>query len=88
MLLKKFWLNYGIAMVIYLILCWSRHDHDQKLLFRSAKRTGNLKIVHTNYVDREAGLDKKMEDLDSLNWVEKIMEQRPYNNDWLFKCGI
>jgi RNA polymerase sigma-70 factor (ECF subfamily) len=38
-----------------------------------AKRTGNLKIVHTNYVDREAGLDKKMEDLDSLNWVEKIM---------------
>lgn len=42
-----------------------------------AKRTGNLKIVHTNYVDREAGLDKKMEDLDSLNWVEKIMEQLP-----------
>jgi RNA polymerase sigma-70 factor (ECF subfamily) len=33
--------------------------------------------VHTNYVDREAGLDKKMEDLDSLNWVEKIMEQLP-----------
>ena len=42
-----------------------------------AKRTGNLKIVHTNYVDREAGLDKKMEDLDSLNWVEKIMDQLP-----------
>ncbi|MFV8352203.1 RNA polymerase sigma factor [Flavobacterium sp. XS2P14] len=42
-----------------------------------AKRTGNLKIVHTNYVDREAGLDKKMEDLDSLNWVEKIIEQLP-----------
>lgn len=42
-----------------------------------AKRTGNLKIVHTNYVDREASLDKKMEDLDSLNWVEKIMEQLP-----------
>ncbi len=42
-----------------------------------AKRTGNLKIVHTNYVDREAGLDKKVEDLDSLNWVEKIMDQLP-----------
>jgi hypothetical protein len=31
-------LNYGIAMVIYLILgvLKLRHDHDQKLLFRSA----------------------------------------------------
>ena len=42
-----------------------------------AKRSGNLKIVHTNYVDREAGLDKQMEDLDSLSWVEKIMDQLP-----------
>lgn len=42
-----------------------------------SKRTGNLKIVHTNYVDREPGLDKKMEDLDSLDWVEKIMDKLP-----------
>jgi RNA polymerase sigma factor (sigma-70 family) len=42
-----------------------------------SKRTGNLKIVHTNYVDREPGLDKKMEDLDSLVWVEKIMDKLP-----------
>lgn len=42
-----------------------------------SKRTGNLKIVHTNYVDREPGLEKKMEDLDSLNWVEKIMDKLP-----------
>ena len=38
-----------------------------------SKKTSNLKIVHSNFVDREAGLDKKMEDLDSLQWVEKIM---------------
>jgi RNA polymerase sigma-70 factor (ECF subfamily) len=42
-----------------------------------SKRTGNLKIVHTNYLDREPGLEKKMEDLDSLNWVEKIMDKLP-----------
>lgn len=42
-----------------------------------SKRTGNLKIVHNNYVDRESGLDKKMEDLDSLNWVEKIVDKLP-----------
>jgi len=42
-----------------------------------SKRTGNIKIVHTNYVDREPGLEKKIEDLDSLNWVEKIMDRLP-----------
>lgn len=42
-----------------------------------SKRTGNLKIVHTNYEDKEPGLEKKMEDLDSLSWVEKIMNQLP-----------
>lgn len=42
-----------------------------------SKRSGNLKIVHTNYVDREPGLDKKIEDLDSLSWVNKIMNKLP-----------
>jgi RNA polymerase sigma factor (sigma-70 family) len=42
-----------------------------------SKRTGNLKIAHANYEDKEPGLEKKMEDLDSLNWVEKIMNQLP-----------
>jgi RNA polymerase sigma-70 factor (ECF subfamily) len=42
-----------------------------------SKRSGNLKIVSTDYVDRESGLDKKMEDVDSLNWVEKIMNKLP-----------
>ena len=42
-----------------------------------SKRTGNLKIVSINYEDKEPGLEKKIEDLDSLNWVEKIMNQLP-----------
>ncbi|HEU4788374.1 MAG TPA: sigma-70 family RNA polymerase sigma factor, partial [Flavobacterium sp.] len=42
-----------------------------------SKRSGNLKIVHSNYTDREPSLDKKVEDNDSLNWVEKIIDQLP-----------
>ena len=38
-----------------------------------SKRASNLKIVHTNFTDREAGLDQKMEDQDSWSWVEKII---------------
>ncbi|MFE3869539.1 RNA polymerase sigma factor [Flavobacterium sp. LS2P90] len=42
-----------------------------------SKRAGNLKIVHTNFTDREPSVDKKVEDSDSLNWVEKIISQLP-----------
>ncbi|HEY4629306.1 MAG TPA: sigma-70 family RNA polymerase sigma factor [Flavobacterium sp.] len=42
-----------------------------------SKRAGNLKIVHTNFTDREPSLDKKVEDIDSLNWVERIINQLP-----------
>ena len=42
-----------------------------------SKRTGNRKIGTTNYLDSEPGLEKKIEDLDSLNWVEKIMDKLP-----------
>lgn len=42
-----------------------------------SKRAGNLKIVHNNFTDREPSLDKKVEDSDSLNWVEKIINQLP-----------
>ena len=42
-----------------------------------SKRAGNLKIVHSNFTDREPRLDKKVEDVDSLNWVEKIINQLP-----------
>lgn len=42
-----------------------------------SKRAGNLKIVHNNFTDREAGLQQKIEDVDSLSWVEKIIDQLP-----------
>ena len=42
-----------------------------------SKRAGNLKIVHNNFTDREASLQKKVEDHDSWNWVEKIINQLP-----------
>jgi RNA polymerase sigma factor (sigma-70 family) len=42
-----------------------------------SKRASNLKIVHNNFTDREPSLDKKVEDGDSLNWVEKYIDQLP-----------
>ncbi len=42
-----------------------------------SKRAGNLKIVHDNFIGKEPSLDKKMEDIDNLNWVEKIIDQLP-----------
>lgn len=42
-----------------------------------SKRAGNLKIVHNNFTDREPSLQQKVEDTDSLNWVEKIINQLP-----------
>lgn len=42
-----------------------------------SKRASNLKIVHNNYTDREASLQQKVEDSDSWNWVEKIMQDLP-----------
>ena len=42
-----------------------------------SKRAGNLKITHHNFTDRQAGLQQKLEDSDSLQWVEKIINQLP-----------
>ncbi|MBS7232259.1 sigma-70 family RNA polymerase sigma factor [Flavobacterium psychroterrae] len=42
-----------------------------------SKRAGNLQIVHNNYTDREPQLDKKLEDSNSLEWVQKIISQLP-----------
>ena len=42
-----------------------------------SKRAGNLKIVHTNFTDREASLQQKVEDSDRLNCVEKVINQLP-----------
>lgn len=42
-----------------------------------SKRAGNIKLVHTNYVDGQANLQQQIEDNDSWNWVEKIMQELP-----------
>lgn len=42
-----------------------------------SKRATEMRIVHSNYTDREAGLQQQAEDRDSWEWAEKIMETLP-----------
>jgi RNA polymerase sigma factor (sigma-70 family) len=42
-----------------------------------SKRAGNLRIVHSQYADRQAGLQQQVEDRNSLEWVEKAMNGLP-----------
>ena len=42
-----------------------------------SKRAGNLTLVPTNYTDNQASLQQKLEDVDSLRWVEKIINDLP-----------
>ena len=42
-----------------------------------SKRAGNMKIIHNNFTDREASLQQKAEDIDTWEWVEKIMNNLP-----------
>ena len=42
-----------------------------------SKRASNIKIVHNNFTDREAGLQQKLEDNDTWSWVEKIINNLP-----------
>ena len=42
-----------------------------------SKRASEMRIVHNNYTDRQAGLQQQTEDRDSWNWVEKIMDTLP-----------
>ncbi|NJB72007.1 RNA polymerase sigma-70 factor (ECF subfamily) [Saonia flava] len=43
-----------------------------------SKQAGNLKLVHSNYSDENTSLQKQVEAKDSVNWVEKIMEDLPH----------
>jgi len=43
-----------------------------------SKRASNLKIVHSNFTDREAGLQQQLEDKDTWDWVAKIMNELPH----------
>jgi len=42
-----------------------------------SKQAGEMRIVHSNYSDRQAGLQQQAEDRDSWQWAEKIMRQLP-----------
>jgi len=42
-----------------------------------SKRAGNMRIVHNNFTDREASLQKQVEDKDTWQWVERIMNDLP-----------
>lgn len=42
-----------------------------------SKQAGNLKLVHSNYKDEKTSLQKQLEAEDSVDWVERIMEELP-----------
>ncbi len=42
-----------------------------------SKQATNLKLVHSNYTDDSTSLQGQIEAIDSLGWVEKIMEELP-----------
>ncbi|WP_396637581.1 RNA polymerase sigma factor [Maribacter sp. R77961] len=42
-----------------------------------SKQAGNLKLVHSNYSDENSSLQKQVEARDSVNWIERIMEELP-----------
>lgn len=42
-----------------------------------SKRVSNLKIVHTNYASNDKSIDKNIEDEDSVNWIEKEINNLP-----------
>jgi RNA polymerase sigma-70 factor (ECF subfamily) len=42
-----------------------------------SKRASEMRIVHSNYTDREPGLQQQAEDRDSWEWVEKIITKLP-----------
>ncbi|MFK2820013.1 sigma-70 family RNA polymerase sigma factor [Flavobacteriaceae sp. LMIT009] len=42
-----------------------------------SKHAQNLKIVHSNYQDKNVSLQKQVELNDSVSWVSKIMQELP-----------
>ena len=50
-----------------------------------SKRASNLRIVHSNFTDREPSLQKKVEDADSLSWVEKAIRDLPQQQQMIIQ---
>jgi RNA polymerase sigma factor (sigma-70 family) len=76
-----------------LVKLWSKNQSIEKLASAEAmamtmtknycldqlksKRAQNLYIVYDKYDNKEASLQQKLEDEDSLSWVDKIINQLP-----------
>ncbi|MEO1009883.1 MAG: RNA polymerase sigma factor [Bacteroidota bacterium] len=42
-----------------------------------SKQAGNLKLVHSNYGEKDSSLQEQVEARDSVLWVQRIMEELP-----------
>ena len=42
-----------------------------------SKQSQNLRIVHSNYEEKQTGLDQHLEQKDSVSWMSKLMEELP-----------
>ena len=42
-----------------------------------SKQSQNLRIVHSNYEEKQTALEKQVEHKDSVSWVSKILEELP-----------
>jgi RNA polymerase sigma-70 factor (ECF subfamily) len=42
-----------------------------------SKRASNLQIVHNNYNDNKANVEREVEGRDSWNWAEKVINELP-----------
>ncbi len=42
-----------------------------------SKRASNMRIVHNEYKEREAGLQQQLEDRNSLEWINRIVNHLP-----------
>lgn len=42
-----------------------------------SKRAQNLQIVHSNFEEKNSGLQKNIEDVNTIEWIEKIVNTLP-----------
>lgn len=42
-----------------------------------SRQSGNLKLVHSNYQERQTPLQEQVEARDSVSWVERIVQELP-----------
>ena len=50
-----------------------------------SKRAQNLKLVHSNYRDWNAGIEQKIDAEDDTNWISTIVEKLPENQKLVFQ---